>query len=391
MPDRKVDARNPMPRYYQLYSSLLERIQENEFQPGQQLPTERQLGEEYAVSRITVTKALDLLKLDGYVERQQGRGTFVASRPLESLPPSEQRVPSPIAFVCPVLSGNAYLSAILTGIAGVCARYGYPLQVYGFVDDSVREAAAIEEALTRGAQGLIVYSWQDHSNLALHQHVQSRGIPLVYVDRYYPEIDSDRVVWDDARCAYESTRYLIGLGHRRIAFVPTSETRPTSTLDRLAGYRQAVEEQGLGYDEDLVWLDMAGAFPSLQPGPDISDRLICHLQQADGPSALLTVNDGPAQAIIHVLQTLVAGAAPLADRAARIVIATTSATNFTPSLPFVSLVAVQHGDVLGSEAAELMVQRLGGAMSPGYQHIVKSMSLVECGPKQGCAGIPDPT
>jgi GntR family transcriptional regulator of arabinose operon len=375
-----------MPRYYQVYASLQERIRAGEFLPGQQLPTERQLGEEYNVSRITVVKALDLLKLEGSVERQQGRGTFVIQPLGEPLSPSAPGVASPVALVCPITIDNPYLSSILTGIAGVLAQHSLPLLVYGFIDDSAREAAAIEDALARGVQGLIIYPWLDYYNVALYRRIQSLGLPLVYLDRYYPELDTDHVIWDDKRYAYESTCYLISRGHRRIAFVSTAETRPTSMHDRLMGYRQALAEHGLDDDEDLVWLDMAAAFPSFHAGPDISDSLIRHLAE-DRVTALLTVNDGPAHAIARVLQSLSASASPLSQSATQIDIATISPNYPTHRLPYVSLVGIQRGDVLGAEAARLLVGRLHGTLPPDAQHVVKSISIVECGSDHTCVHL----
>ncbi len=72
-----IDTSTPMPLYFQVYSSLLERIRDGEFDTNQPLPSERKLTEEYGVSRITIVKAMDLLKNEGFIDRQHGRGTFV--------------------------------------------------------------------------------------------------------------------------------------------------------------------------------------------------------------------------------------------------------------------------------------------------------------------------
>src|SRR5258706_8630513 len=81
----KVSADNPLPLYFQVYKSLLDRIERGEFVPGSFLPPERQLTEDYGVSRITIIKALDGLANKHYVKRQQGRGTIVLD-PVERAP-----------------------------------------------------------------------------------------------------------------------------------------------------------------------------------------------------------------------------------------------------------------------------------------------------------------
>ena len=57
---------------------LLSRIQNGHFKPGEKFPTEHALCEEFGVSRTTVRGALNQLTIEGYLVRQQGRGTFVA-------------------------------------------------------------------------------------------------------------------------------------------------------------------------------------------------------------------------------------------------------------------------------------------------------------------------
>ena len=81
---RKVDIASPIPRYFQVYQSLKERIQAGEFAGQQPLPAERQLTDDYGVSRITIVKALDQLKVEGWIQSQHGRGTFVKSQPLSN-------------------------------------------------------------------------------------------------------------------------------------------------------------------------------------------------------------------------------------------------------------------------------------------------------------------
>ncbi len=71
-----------MVTYQKLYNILREKIFKKEYLPGTRIPTERALCDEYGVSRITVRHALMLLHEQGFIERIQGRGTFVrASKP----------------------------------------------------------------------------------------------------------------------------------------------------------------------------------------------------------------------------------------------------------------------------------------------------------------------
>ncbi len=66
-----------MIKYQEIANTLRERILGAEFAPGDQLPLERELCEQYGVSRITVKKAVDELVADGLVVKRRGAGTFV--------------------------------------------------------------------------------------------------------------------------------------------------------------------------------------------------------------------------------------------------------------------------------------------------------------------------
>jgi len=72
-----LDRTSPVPLYHQLKEILLAQIKEGRFKQGQALPPEWQLCERYGVSRITVRRAISELEYEGYVDRQQGKGTFV--------------------------------------------------------------------------------------------------------------------------------------------------------------------------------------------------------------------------------------------------------------------------------------------------------------------------
>jgi len=67
----------PVPRYHQLKEILRKRIESGEFKPADQFPTEEQLCQEYGVSRGTVGRAIKILVDEGWLRREQGRGTFV--------------------------------------------------------------------------------------------------------------------------------------------------------------------------------------------------------------------------------------------------------------------------------------------------------------------------
>jgi GntR family transcriptional regulator len=76
----------PIPLYHQVHTDLLNKIQSGELKPDDRIASEDELACSYGVSKITVRRALRDLALAGYVRREQGRGTFVASPKIEQGP-----------------------------------------------------------------------------------------------------------------------------------------------------------------------------------------------------------------------------------------------------------------------------------------------------------------
>ena len=69
------------PKYAQVVTEIKQRIERGTYPPGSLLPSEHQLVAEFGVSRPTIVKSLGALRQDGWIETQQGKGSFVRGRP----------------------------------------------------------------------------------------------------------------------------------------------------------------------------------------------------------------------------------------------------------------------------------------------------------------------
>ena len=72
----------PQPRFAQIADVLRDRIAREVYKRGEPLPSEPELAKEFAVSRITVNRAVGLLRTDGLVRVRRGLGSFVRSIPV---------------------------------------------------------------------------------------------------------------------------------------------------------------------------------------------------------------------------------------------------------------------------------------------------------------------
>jgi GntR family transcriptional regulator len=76
----KIDRNLRIPYYFQLYSSIAQKIDNNILNDGDKLPNEMELCKDFGISRITVRQAFKELETNGYIVRERGRGTFVRKK-----------------------------------------------------------------------------------------------------------------------------------------------------------------------------------------------------------------------------------------------------------------------------------------------------------------------
>jgi len=80
---KEIDKNSPIPYYYQLEQSLREKVENGQWKPGDNLPSEAELCSTFKVSRTVVRQALNKLCQGGIVYKEKGRGSFVAKPKLQ--------------------------------------------------------------------------------------------------------------------------------------------------------------------------------------------------------------------------------------------------------------------------------------------------------------------
>lgn len=78
MNESNVNKDSAVPLYYQIKENLKEKIESGTLEPHERLPSERDLEKKYGISRMTARQALTELESEGYVYREQGKGSYVA-------------------------------------------------------------------------------------------------------------------------------------------------------------------------------------------------------------------------------------------------------------------------------------------------------------------------
>ncbi|MFZ8843515.1 LacI family DNA-binding transcriptional regulator [Thermoflexus sp.] len=143
---------------------------------------------------------------------------------------------------------DAFLPEVLRGLSRVLRKAGFHLLIFPLSPDHPPEetVALLQE---RRVDGLILSGprFEDREWLARW----SQETPVVLLGRLsdtpIPSVDVDNV-----QAAAEAVRHLIRLGHRRIGLITNAPLSYTASYERWLGYRQALEEAGLPYEETWV-------------------------------------------------------------------------------------------------------------------------------------------
>ncbi|RMF04438.1 MAG: LacI family transcriptional regulator [Chloroflexi bacterium] len=188
---------------------------------------------------------------------------------------------------------DAFLAEVLQGIEDVLYAEGYGLFLATSRRKPEREQAIFRSMSERRVDGVIVCS-TEVSQEHLHQ-LSKFGVPTVLINNQAAIEMAHSVTHDDMSGGLALTRHLIELGHSRIAYLGHSRTGRI-TRDRLAGYKEALNQAGLPYRAEYV---AAGPNGSAEGGAMGMEKL---LKVDVRPTAVVCFNDMMAIGAMHALR-----------------------------------------------------------------------------------------
>lgn len=176
---------------------------------------------------------------------------------------------------------NPFFADIHRGVEDVARERGVAVMAASLDRRADLEAETVATFVSRRVDGLILVPTAPEQHY-LEPELRS-GWPVVCVDRVPAGARVDCVIADNRVAAAEATRHLIRQGHRRIAFLGDAATLMTAQ-ERLAGFRDALAEAGVGEEPAWVRLDVHSL--------DHAERAVREmLTRADRPTALFTAQN----------------------------------------------------------------------------------------------------
>jgi DNA-binding LacI/PurR family transcriptional regulator len=155
-----------------------------------------------------------------------------------------------IVMIVPDIT-NPFFPGVVRGAEDVAFQNGYRLVLCNSDNTYAKESAYMRELRTYRPSGLIIVPADLSQGEDEARAYVKAGSAVVYVDRIPPRWRGDAVTSAHESGAYEATRHLISLGHKRIATI-TGPMRGTSAVERLAGFKRAMKEARLPFPPEYV-------------------------------------------------------------------------------------------------------------------------------------------
>ena len=241
----------------------------------------RGLKEHPSIRKDTRKKILEKAKEMGY------RQNFFASN-------LRRNRTNTIGVIVPRLN-SYFMSTVIAGMEKVANQAGYNLIISQSMESLAKEVVNVKTLYNSRVDGLLVSLAYATDDISHFEDLLEKGVPLIFFDRVFEHPQCTSIVIDNYRAGYEVTDHLINQGCKRIVHISASLKRNVYA-DRLKGYRQALADHDIPYDDKLIFINNL----SEQAGVEVCRAL---LQMDPLPDAIFAANDACAVSCIRELKS----------------------------------------------------------------------------------------
>lgn len=245
----RVKVKEKNNKRHTIKSSLIDRIRD--WAPDSQLPTERELCEEFQVSRMTVNKALSELVDEKLLYRVQGRGTFVGCRP------GGKRT---ILFIGNRSDWNsqplAHTQTLFMKLQNLA--YSDNINVELLDVDAQRKEYFNQDALARLCSKDQIFLCHNHLHIPeMYERLTESGCKVTYMcydteisEVFRPFRKNWHVLFFDRKTSTKNAiKYLASKGRKKFALL-NYVCHPAEP--HMTGFREAIIETGLEFEANLI-------------------------------------------------------------------------------------------------------------------------------------------
>ena len=197
----------------------------------------RALKNDPVVSKITQKKVFEMAEELGYRSNHFARNL-------------RRQHTNTIGIIVHELNSN-FITSVLAGVEKVTTEAGYDLIIAHSSESHAKEVANAKNLFHKRVDGLIASLSFDTDNLSHFQQFVDKNVPVIFFDRVEQNSDNTVVIIDNYKCGYEATQHLIDQGCKKIVHI-TSSLKRNVYSQRYRGYRDALFDNGIDLDENLV-------------------------------------------------------------------------------------------------------------------------------------------
>lgn len=200
-----------------------------------------------------------------------------------------------IGVIVPEIA-NYFCSAVIAGIEDIAYSKGYHVVIFQSHEKYEREVTNIELMASRRVDGVLISVSNETRDGKHIQKLIDLGIPVVMFDRICDEVNTPRVVTDDAAGVYEATCHLIEQGYTRVAHISMAPWLSVSR-NRMKGYMEALKKYKIPVEKKwIVYCDFDFTH--------VKRALIKLLKERPKPNAIIAASERLALDSFEVLRDL---------------------------------------------------------------------------------------
>ncbi|HEY8780677.1 MAG TPA: LacI family DNA-binding transcriptional regulator [Mucilaginibacter sp.] len=181
---------------------------------------------------------------------------------------------------------NNFFSQVINGIESVAYSKGYNVIITQTHESYDLEVLNVKHLTFRSVDGILISPSTETNDVEHLNVLHKKGLPIVFFDRISNGFDTHKVIADNHAGAYEGAAHLINSGYKKIAHV-TSSSNVSITRERLAGYRKALEDNGIAFNDNYVKYCLHGG----RDLEEIKGALNDLLSMNNRPDAIFTASD----------------------------------------------------------------------------------------------------
>ncbi len=209
----------------------------------------RKIAEEAGVSISTVSRALNN---DSAVNPDTRARVLAIANRFGYVPTIGRRVTTNIAFAYTAEStlADAFDAAVLHGVVRGLDECRFDVVILNLQRDKEQDETYTQFFMRKGVRGVVLRTTAKTRDVC--GAIAREGFPHVVISERFDSPDTNYIDYDSMADSTRAIEYLIALGHQRIAFA-THTVTDRDHIDRMAGYKSALDNHNLPFDERLVF------------------------------------------------------------------------------------------------------------------------------------------